>query len=87
MKKKSKKAENLTFTGMLARTFPNKAKEVDMTAWKDSALFKASVRAELEEIQGTLGVHKTGVDKDHRYDILVIDGGDSYPTGGAEGEA
>ena len=39
---------------MEARSFPNKAKEVDMSDWKDSPLYKASVRAEVEKAQGAL---------------------------------
>ena len=54
MKKRQKKAENLTLPDMEARSFPNKAKEVDMSAWKDSPLYKASARVQLEKVQGSL---------------------------------
>ncbi len=56
MKKKPKKPENLTLPGMEARTFPKTAKQVDMSAWKDSPLYKAAIRAETERVQGVLGV-------------------------------
>jgi hypothetical protein len=49
-----RRPENLTFPGMKARRFPDKAKKVDMSAWTDSPLYKASVRAEVEKVQGVL---------------------------------
>jgi hypothetical protein len=51
---RKKKPENLTIPGMKARSFPNKAKQVDMSAWKDIPLYRASVRAEVEKAQGAL---------------------------------
>ena len=51
---KKKKPENLMLAGMKARNFPDRMKQVDMSAWKDSPLYKASVRAQLEKVQGSL---------------------------------
>ena len=51
---KKKKPQNLNLPIVKARHFPNKPKQVDMSAWKDSPLYKASVRAELEKVQGPL---------------------------------
>ena len=57
---RKKKPENLTIPGMKARSFPNNVKQVDMSAWKDSPLYKASARAELEKVQGALFEKPTG---------------------------
>jgi hypothetical protein len=49
-----KRLENLALPGMKARGFPKTAKQVDMRAWRESPLYKASVRAEVEKVQGAL---------------------------------
>ncbi len=46
------KPKNLAIPGMKAKRFPDKAKQVDMSAWRESPLYKASVRAEVEKVQG-----------------------------------
>jgi hypothetical protein len=49
---RKKKPENLTIPGMKARSFPNRAKQIDMSAWKDSPLYRASVKAKVEKGPG-----------------------------------
>jgi hypothetical protein len=51
---RKKKPENLTIPGMKARSFPNKAKEVDMSGWKDSPLYKAYLKAQADPVQESL---------------------------------
>ena len=49
-----RRPENLTFPGMKAGGFPNTAKQVDMRAWKDSPLHKASVRSHTKKAEKAL---------------------------------
>ena len=48
------KDRQLTIPGFAARTMPKGKRFVDMSAWKDSPLFKAALAQEKEKVQPKL---------------------------------